>query len=294
MHVFVTGATGLVGTAVVADLLAHGHTVSGLARSDTSAAALERAGATPVRGSVDDLDVLRDAAAPADAAAHLAFDHTAFGSVEAITRAVAQEHAAVAAIGDALAGSDRPFAVTSGTPMTPGRASVERDPLVMEGPLGGRGRTVAAALALADRGVRSSVVRLPRTVHRDGEGGFAGLLTAMARTSGVAGHPGSGDQRWPAVHALDAAALFRLALERAPAGTSWHAVGEEGVGVRATVEVVGRRLGLPVQALPDDAFGPLAGVFVLDQPSSSEHTRTTLGWEPTHVGLLADLEQLQP
>ena len=151
-----------------------------------------------------------------------------------------------------------------------------------------------ALLDLASEGVRSSVVRIPRTAHRDGQGGFAGLLVEQARRSGVAGYPGDGAQRWPAVHALDAAALFRLALESAPAGTSWHAVDEEGDAVLDIATVIGRRLGLPVAAVPEADFGPFGAIFAMDQPASSAHTREALGWRPTHPGLLADLENIRP
>ena len=175
----------------------------------------------------------------------------------------------------------------------PGRLSTETDPLPTDGPVGGRGRTVNAILELASRGVRTSAVRLPRTVHHDGSGGFAGLLTQFARQSGVSGYPGDGTQRWPAVHALDAAVLFRLALESAPAGSAWHAVDDEGDAVRDIAEVIGRRLGLPVESVPEETFGPLGQIFATDQPSSSALTREGLGWEPTHPRLLADLENLQ-
>jgi nucleoside-diphosphate-sugar epimerase len=149
-------------------------------------------------------------------------------------------------------------------------------------------------LDLASRGVRSSAVRLPRTVHNEGRGGFAGLLTEMARRSGVSGYPADGTQRWPAVHALDAAVLFRLVLENAPAGTAWHAVSDQGDAVRDIATVIGRRLGLPVEAIPLETFGPLGPIFATDQPSSSAHTRQTLGWEPRHPSLLEDLENIQP
>ena len=149
-------------------------------------------------------------------------------------------------------------------------------------------------LELASQGVRTSAVRLPRTVHLEGDGGFAGLLTNIARESGVSGYPGDGTQRWPAVHALDAAVLFRMALESAPAGSSWHAVDDEGDAVRDIAEVIGRRLGLPVESVPEESFGPLGQIFATDQPSSSAHTRAELGWQPTHPRLLADLENLQP
>ncbi len=213
---------------------------------------------------------------------HLAFAND-FSSPEALADAVAEESAGLAALGEALVGSDRPFVACSGTPAVPGRASTEADSIPTEGPVGGRGRAVAGVLGLASRGVRSSAVRLPRTVHNEGTGGFAGVLTGIARQSGVSGYPGDGTQRWPAVHALDAAVLFRLALEQAQAGTSWHAVGDEGDQVRDIAAVIGRRLGLPVESVPVETYGPLGVIFAADQPSSSTHTRQALGWEPKHM-----------
>jgi nucleoside-diphosphate-sugar epimerase len=153
---------------------------------------------------------------------------------------------------------------------------------------------VTELLALSEQGVRSSAVRMPRTVHEHGEGGFAGLLTDAARRTGIAGYPGDGEQRWPAVHARDAASLFRIALESAPAGTAWHAVADEGDRVVDIATVVGRRLGLPVQSVPDDTFGPFGPIFAMDQPASSTLTRQALDWEPTHPSLLEDLEELRP
>ncbi|MFJ3383779.1 MULTISPECIES: SDR family oxidoreductase [unclassified Curtobacterium] len=293
MHVFVTGGTGTIGTAVVAELIAAGHRVSALARSDRSAAALTAAGAVPVPGALSDLDVLRAGARDADGVVSLAFSND-FSSPEALSRAIDEESAAMAALGEELVGTDRPFVMVSGTPWITGRPSVETDPLPLEGPVAGRARSTGTALALADRGVRSSAIRLPRTVHADGAGGFAGILTETARQSGVAGYPGDGEQRWPAVHARDAAVLFRLALEGAPAGTVWHAVADEGDRVRDIAAVIGRRLGLPVERVADETFGPFAPIFAADQPSSSAYTRRTLGWEPVHPSLLADLEHVQP
>jgi nucleoside-diphosphate-sugar epimerase len=197
-------------------------------------------------------------------------------------------------LGDELIGSDRPIVTVSGTPWVAGRTSTEADPLPTEGPVGGRARSVMALLDLASRGVRTTAVRMPRTVHNEGRGGFAGLMTDLARRSGVSGYPGDGSQRWPAVHALDAAVLFRLALESAPAGTSWHAVADEGDAVRDIAEVIGRRLGLPVETVPEENFGPFGPIFAMDQPSSSAYTRETLAWEPVHPGLLEDLETIQP
>ncbi|WP_328615309.1 SDR family oxidoreductase [Amycolatopsis sp. NBC_00355] len=293
MQVFVTGGTGLVGSAVVAELLGHGHTVSVLARSDASALAVDRAGAEAVRGGLADLDTLRAGAAKADGVIHLAFSND-FSTAESVARAVAEESAAIAALGEELVGSDRPFVTVSGTPWVPGRTSTEADPSPTDGPVGGRGRAVTAALDLASRGVRSTAVRLPRTVHNKGDGGFAGLLTRIARQAGVSGYPGDGAQRWPAVHALDAAVLFRLALEAGPAGTAWHAVADEGDAVRDIAGVIGRRLGLPVEPVPEENFGPLGPIFAMDQPSSSAHTREALGWAPKHPSLLEDLENIQP
>ncbi len=293
MRVFITGGTGLIGSAVVRELLDHDHTVLALARSEASAAALREVGAEPLAGGLSDLDVLRAGAAQADGVIHLAFSND-FSSPEALAAGVAEEAAALAALGDALIGTGRPLVTCSGTPAVAGRASTENDPLILEGPVSGRSRSVMAILELATQGVRSTAVRLPRTVHENGTGGFAGLLTNIARSSGVAGYPGDGTQRWPAVHAADAAALFRLALENAPAGSSWHAVGDEGDQVKDIVAVIGRRLGLPVESVPVESYGALGPIFAADQPASSAHTQKALGWTPTHPSLLEDLETITP
>jgi nucleoside-diphosphate-sugar epimerase len=287
MHVFVTGGTGTIGTPVVAELLANGHTVVGLARSEASAAALEKDGATTIRGGLADLDALREGAAQADGVISLAFGSD-YSTADALAASIAEEGTAMSTLGEALVGTDKPYVVVSGTPWAVGRPSIESDPLPHEGPVAGRALSVEAALALSSRGVRSSAVRMPRTVHEGGEGGFAGLLTQAARAAGVAGYPGTGAQRWPAVHARDAAVLFRLALEKAPA------VADEGDAVIDIATVVGRRLRLPVAQVPDETFGPFGPIFAADQPSSSAYTREALGWEPTHPSLLADLENLQP
>ena len=293
MHVFVTGGTGTIGSAVIGELLAHDHTVLALARSDASAQVLEAAGAQVLRGSIADLDVLRTGAQQSGGVISLAFGHD-YSAPDALALAIAEEAAAVGALGHALIGTGRPIVTVSGTPWVPGRLATESDPLPTVGPVAGRALTVEALLALASQGVRSSAVRMPRTVHDHGGGGFAGLLTDAARRTGVAGYPGDGTQRWPAVHARDAAVLFRLALEKAPAGTAWHAVADEGDVVRDIAEVVGRRLALPVQSVPEDTFGPFGPIFAMDQPASSARTREVLGWEPTHPSLLADLENIQP
>ena len=292
MHVFVTGGTGTIGSAVVAELLAHDHTVVALARSDRSEQILTTAGAEVLRGGIGDLDVLRAGADRADGVISLAFGRD-YSSAETLQAAIVEEAAAMRALGEALVGSDRPLVTVSGTPWVPGRASTEDDQVPTDGPVGARGRSVIALLELASRGVRTSSVRMPRTVHNRGLGGFAGLLTDQARRSGVAGYPGDGSQRWPAVHALDAAVLFRLALESSPAGSAWHAVADEGDAVRDIAAVVGRRLGLPVASVPEDDFGPFGSIFAMDQPASSAHTRETLDWHPTHPGLLDDLENIE-
>jgi nucleoside-diphosphate-sugar epimerase len=293
MRVFITGGSGRIGSAVIAELLANGHEVLALARSDASEAKLQAAGAETIRGALADLDAVRAGAAQSDGVIHLAFAND-FSSPEALARAVAEETAALEALGEELLGSDRPLVTVSGTPGVAGRASTEQDPLPTEGPVGGRSRTVMAILELASQGVRSTAVRLPRTVHSDGDGGFAGMLTQIARQTGISGYAGDGSQRWPAVHALDAAVLFRLALEQAPAGSSWHAVADEGDSVKDIATVIGRRLNLSVQSVPEQTYGPLGVIFATDQPASSAYTRETLGWEPTHPSLLEDLENIQP
>jgi nucleoside-diphosphate-sugar epimerase len=293
LRVFITGGTGLIGSAVVAELLGNGHTVLALARSDASALAAEAAGAEPLRGGLADLDVLRAGVAAADGVIHLAFAND-FSSPEAVAKAVAEEGAALATLGEELIGSDRPLVTCSGTPFVPGRASTEADLVPTEGPVAGRGRAVTAVLGLAARGVRSTAVRLPRTVHNQGTGGFAGLLTVIARQTRVSGYPGDGAQRWPAVHALDAAVLFRLALEQAEPGTSWHAVADEGDPVRDIAAVIGRRLGVPAESVPAETYGPLGPIFAADQPATAVLTRQALGWEPKHPSLLEDLENIQP
>lgn len=289
MRVFVTGASGTIGSVVVADLLAAGHEVLALARSDTSAMALTAAGVAVLRGELDAPASLREGAALADGVIHLAFGHDDM-SAAGFQRSMAQEASAVETFGEALAGSGKPLVIASGTPMVPGRASTEQDPF-NEGPIGARGRTAQKALGLSARGVRSAVVRLPRSVHARGErSGFASLLVENARRTGVSAYVGDGMQRWPAVHRLDAARLFRLVLERAEPGTVVHAVADEGDPMRAIAEVIGRVLGLPTREVPPEAFGFLGSVFALDQPASSAWTRETLGWQPTQPSLLADLE----
>jgi nucleoside-diphosphate-sugar epimerase len=287
MRVFITGASGGIGSAVVPELIAAGHEVLALARSDASAQAVRTAGATALRGDLNDPDILRAGAAEADGVIHLAFgnDFTDF------ERCVAEEALAVGAFGAALKGTGKPLVIASGTPAVAGRHSTEEDPAPTEGPVGGRGRNAQAVLDLAAEDVRSGVVRLPRSVHdRGGPYGFASILIGAARRTGVSGYVGDGTQRWPAVHRLDAARLFRLTLEEAAPGTVAHAVADEGDGMRAVAEVIGRQLGLPTEAVPTENFGFLGRVFAVDQPAASAITRERFNWQPTHPSLLEDLE----
>ena len=293
MRIFVTGATGFIGSAVVPELIGAGHQVVGFARSDRSADALAAAGAEVQRGSLDDLDSLHRAAAASDGVIHLAFKHDLAFSGNFQSAADADLRA-IETLGDALSGSERPLVIASGVlGIAPGRVATEQDRSGAEA--GPRAVSALATLALASRGVRSSVLRLAPTVHGEGDQGFVASLIGVARAKGVSGYVGDGSNRWPAVHVLDAAKLFRLALEKAPAGAVLHGVADEGVPVRTLAEVIGQHLGLPVVSIsPDDAgkhFGWLAGMIGADAPASSAQTRELLGWQPKRPELLDDLDQ---
>lgn len=302
MRVFVTGASGWIGSALVPELIAAGHEVVGLARSDDAADAISALGAEVRRGSLDDVDELRDAATSSDAVVHLAFRHDLVYRGD-MAGAAAVDRRAIEVLGESLAGSDTPLVIASGVlGIAPGRLATEQDAVDTAesagAPIEGAGDRLANAhytACLASRGVRSSVVRLPPTCHGDGDNGFMAILVSVARDKGVSGYVGDGSARWPATHRLDVARAFRLALEKAPAGSTLHAVAEEGIPGRAFAEVIGQKLDVPVVSIsPDDAldhFGILGFLLPMDSPASSARTREALGWEPTHPGLLDDLSE---
>lgn len=302
MRFFITGASGWIGSAVVAELLDNGHEVLGLARSDASAAKLLAMGAQVHMGSLDDLDGLASAARSTDGVVHLAFMHDIAFSGDFLGAANADRRA-VATFGEALEGSDKPLVIASGTtgyalgrPLTEhdGHGASDTTDEVMSGPAL-RGATAEFTLSLASRGVRSVVVRLPPTNHGQGDNGFIATLVAIARAKGVAGYIGDGANRWPAVHRLDSARLFRLAVESAPPASTLHAVADEGVPLRDVAGVMGRHLNVPVASIdPADAVEHFTwlGRFVgLDAPASSIFTRELMHWEPAQLGLIADLDQ---
>ena len=306
MRVFVTGASGWIGRGLVLDLIAAGHQVVGLARSDAAAEALQAAGVEVRPGSLDDIDVLRDAAASSDGVVHLAFKHDLAFSGD-FAGATAADRLAIETVGETLAGTDKPFVIASGIlgvlGLAPGVVATERDGLAApaadsEGPISGAGDRMANAhftQALAHRGVRSSVVRLPPATHGNGDNGFIPTAIGFARQKGAAAYVGDGANRWPSVHRDDAARLFRLAVESAPAGSVLHAVGDEGVPIRAVAEIFATALGLPaVSVTPEEAgdyVGFLGGFWGIDGPASAQITSDLLGWQPTRPGLIADLEE---
>lgn len=288
MRVFVTGAAGFIGAATTRELIAHGHEVLGLARSDANATALERLGATVHRGALEDLDSLRDGARQTDGTIHLAFIHdfSRFAENGQIDRR------AIEALGDALEGTNKPLIVTSGTGLvSPGKLATED----MRPAAGTQSARVSeqAGLAYASRGVRAMAMRLPQVHGADGKAGLITYVLEIARQKGVVPYVGDGNERWAAAHRPDVARLYRLALERGAADGIYHAVGEEGVPMRQIVEILGRALGVPVKSIKKEEagayFGPLAMFAGLDMPASSARTQAELGWTPTGIGLIADI-----
>lgn len=293
MRIFVTGASGWIGSAVIPELVAHGHEVLGLARSDAAAEKVAASGAEVLHGDVQDVGVLREGAEKADGVVHLAFRHDIAFAGDFDT-AVATNQAAIETFGEVLAGSNRPLAIASGMPVSPGHPATERDmPEPSPGP-GGRVLNERTLLALAERGVRSMSCRFAPTVHGKGDNGFIALIVAADRAAGQAGYLGEGTNRWAAVHRSDAARLVRLGVEGAPAGSVLHAAAEEGVAMRDIAQAIGRRFGFPAASISleeaAERFGFLSQFVGRDMPASSATTRELVGWEPTGPTLIEDIE----
>ena len=288
MKVFVTGASGFIGSAIVKELLAAGHEVTGLARSEESAKAISDAGAQVLKGSLYDLDSLKRGASESDGVIHTAFIH----DFSQYAKSAEADKAAIEAIGNALAGSDRPFIVTGGIlGLEKENGFITENIAAPPFPRASE----ASAFALADNGVNTSVIRLPPSVHDNGDKGFIPMIINMARNKGASAYIGEGNNRWPAVHRLDAAHLFCLALEKAVKGSRYNATGDQGIPFRELAEVIGKNLNLPlVSVSPDkaaDHFGWMAGFIAFDSPATAYKTREQLGWQPTHIGLIDDMQK---
>jgi len=286
MHVFVTGATGWVGSAIVADLLGAGHRVTALVRSTQKASALAAEGIEIVIGTLDELDLLQSAASLADAVIHTAFNHDFLKDFSLFAKNAAQDERAIMALGQALAGSDRPILVTSGlSGLQPGATEADRPAS------GSPRRSEAAARALAEHSVRAATVRLAPSVHGLGDYGFVAMLARLARETGVSAYIGDGSNCWSGVHRLDAAKVYRLALEQGASEPVYHAVADEAVPFRDIAAAIGRRLGLPVEARPREHFGGFAMMVAASMAASSQATRSRLGWEPSGPRLIAELDR---
>jgi nucleoside-diphosphate-sugar epimerase len=296
MKVFVTGATGFIGSAIVRELLAVGHQVLGLARSDAAAASLAAVGVEVQRGSLADLESLQSGAAASDGVIHAAFNTNLNHEFLDFAQSVAMERQAIETLGATLAGSGRPFVVTSGTAaLLPGGIRTEEDGIDTTSSVAARLALEDVVREMASRGVRTSIVRLPPSVHDEGDHGFVPALIATARAKGVSAYPCDGLNRWASVHRRDAARVYRLALESGEAGSRFHAVADEGVPVREIAEVIGRHLNIPVVSLPIEQavehFGWIGNFFAKDCAASSTLTQQRLGWHPVHLSLLEDIDQ---
>lgn len=287
MQVFITGASGWIGTALTRQLINAGHDVIGLARSDESASKIRALGATAVLGDMQNHDLIVSEATTADVTVHLAFtlDFSEFDET------IDNEVRLIEKVGTALAGTGKGFIAASGTPILEGQVATETDHLDPAGPAGARAKTANAVLALSERGIRSALVRMPRTVHGEGDrNGLIAALVGLDRQLNTAAYVGDGSNRWPAVHISDAAHLFFLAIEKAPAGAVLHAVGEEGVPMRRVADIIAQKTGLPAAAVDPEQLGVFGALLGGDQPASSTATRQLVGWEPTGPTLLDDLE----
>jgi nucleoside-diphosphate-sugar epimerase len=287
MRIFVTGATGWIGSAVVPELIRSGHEVVGLARSAESEDKLKRVGAEVLKGNIEDLETLRTGAVNSDGVIHLAFLH----DFSRMQEAIKIDANAIKAIGSALEGSDKPFLIASGTPFIPNKVATEQDKPATTGPMAARGATEQIMLDLGNKGVRTAIIRLPRSVHGDGDHGFMARLIDIARQKEVSGYVGDGSSRWPAVHVLDTANLIRLAVENAPAGSVLHAVGDEGVPSLDFASIIGSHLNVPVRSVSPEELGFLGVVLSSDMPASSKITQELLGWKPVRPGLIEDLDK---
>ncbi|MEX8548970.1 MAG: SDR family oxidoreductase [Mucilaginibacter sp.] len=309
MRIFLTGASGFIGSAIIPELIGAGHQVLGLARSDASAKSIIAAGAEVHLGSLDDIESLKSGAAKSDGVIHTAFIH-AFSNISIGARLkvifgglpkgiasrfmstiAAMDSNAIAAMGSVLAGSGRPLVITSGTMILPlGRLVNENDKPDPKSPAAYRMPSENIAFELASQGVRSSIVRLPPTVHGDGDHGFVPSLIKIARKKGVSAYVNEGKNHWPAVHRLDAARLFRLALEKGTAGTAYHGVADEGIPFHQIASIIAKNLDLPLAPRPEKHFGFLGSIVAADNMTSSALTKQALGWQPTHSSLIADLD----